>query len=145
MSLKEKLNETRERYVEMKAKLDDSIETAKISAMLTQDEIAEKTREAQGNAEAAKENLRRMGERSQSRLNSELIKIQMSVDAARQAIADKKEAREQVKAEARIADLIEYADHCQALALELALESKLAILEATAEIAEYAEKYGTEA
>ena len=145
MSLKEKLNETREHYAEMKAKLDDAIETAQVSAMLTQDQIAEKTKEAAGNAETAKENLRRMGERSQSKLNSELIKIQMSVDAAKKAIAEKKEAREQAKAEERIAALIEYADYCQAMALQMALESKLAILEATAEIAEYAEKYGVEA
>ncbi len=145
MSLKDKLNETLKRYSEMKAKVDDAIETAQISAMLTQDQIMEKTREAQGNAEAAKENLRRMGERSQSKLNSELLKIQMSVEAAKQMIAEQKEVLEQQKAEERIDDLIEYADNCQALALQMAEESKLAILEATAEIAKYAEKYGVEA
>ena len=68
--------------------------------------------------------------------------VELTKEVARDNIAEKKEARDKEAQERRIIDLLDYADNCQELALALAAESNLAILEAAAEAAEYAEKYG---
>ena len=66
----------------------------------------------------------------------------MRVNAAKEKIAQIKTEKEKSKQEQRIADLFDYAEDCRQLALAMALEAELTVLEAVAEIADCEEKYG---
>lgn len=95
-----------------------------------------------GHVNAAKENHRLAKERRDSKINAMKLKAQMNINAAKAKIAEKKDAKDKAKQEQRIIDLLTYAESCQKLALASALEAELTILEAAAEAADYAEKYG---
>lgn len=96
----------------------------------------------EGGITAAKENARIARERAQSKLNTARLKAQMRVNAAKEKIAQIKTEKEKSKQEQRIAGLFDYAEDCRQLALAMALEAELTVLEAVAEIADYEEKYG---
>ena len=145
MAIKERIEQAQSRIKETQAKVKDAGETAAIAAMLTKDEIDKKIADSKGELVAAQENVRIASERRKSKLSSELIKAQMTIAAAKQAIADKKEAVDKEKRIARIDDLINYAECCEAMAVQILLEADLAMLTATAEAAEYIEKYGDDA
>ena len=97
---------------------------------------------AKGGLNAAKENARIAKERRRSKLNSARLKAQMTVNAVKEKIADRNEAKSKEMQEQYIVDLIDYADSCQQLAFAMALEAELTTLEAAAEISAYIEKYG---
>ena len=142
MAIKARMEQAQARIKETKAKVKDAGETAAIAAMLTKDEIDKKIADSKGELVAAQENVRIASERRKSKLSSELIKAQMTIAAAKQAIADKKEAVDKEKRIARIDDLISYSECCEAMAVQILLEADLAMLTAAAEAAEYIEKYG---
>lgn len=96
----------------------------------------------EGTVNAAKDNVRMAKERRDSKINSLKLRAQMNVNAAKAKIAEKQASRDKAKQEQRIVDLLDYADNCQKLALALAIDAEMAILEAAAEAADHAEKYG---
>ena len=140
---KERLAKSQAKMDEVKAKIDDAAETAKIAGMLTKDKIDEQIDSVKGDINAGAESARLAAEKGKSKFNSALLKAQMSIESAKASIAEKKEAHDKAAQENRILDLLDYADECQALALALTVESKLAILEAAAESIDYDEKYNS--
>ena len=170
MNFKERLAATQAKMDDLKVKMDSAAQSAKAAYRLKKDEIRSEMEELEtavdeldaeleefeneagkkvddkvgtvkGNAEAAKENARLIKERTESKLNAARLKLQMSINAAKAKIADKKEARDKVKQEERITALLDYADRCEELAAASYLEAQLAVLEAAAEILDYAEKF----
>ena len=141
-NIKERLAQTQAKSEEIKTKISSTVGDAQAAVELTKEVLDDRIAELKGNINANAENARLAAEKGKSKFNSALLKAQMSIEAARDNIAEKKEARDKEAQERRIIDLLDYADNCQELALALAAESNLAILEAAAEAAEYAEKYG---
>ena len=142
MKIKERIEQAQARIKERKSKIKDAGDYVAIAALLKKDEIDQKIEDSKGNLVAAQENVRIASERRKSRVNSELIKAQMTMEAARKSIADKKEAIDKDKRLTRIEDLIDYAECCEAMAVQLLIEADIAMLTAAAETAEYIEKYG---
>ena len=66
----------------------------------------------------------------------------MNMEARKEKITAKKDARDKAKQEQRIEELLDYADSCQVMALSWALEMESALLAASEEAADYVEKYG---
>lgn len=138
---KERLKQSQDKMSEVKAKINDAAETAQIAGELTKDKLNERINDIKGDIAASKENANLAAERSKSKFNSELIKAQMTLEAAKTAVTEKKEAHEKATHEKRIIELLDYSDECQRLAILLTAEANLALLEATAESIDYAEKY----
>ena len=145
MTLKERIEQAQESIKATQAKIKDASETVQIAAMLSKDELDKKVAEAKGSLAAAQENARIISEKSQSKLNAELLKAQIMLGASRDAIAEKREEWDKDKRRARIEDLVAYAEGCEAIAAQLVIEADLAMLEAAAEVVEYNERYGEEA
>ena len=145
MTLKERIEQAQESIKATQAKIKDASETVQIAAMLSKDELDKKVAEAKGSLAAAQENARIISEKSQSKLNAELLKAQMMLGASRDAIAEKREEWDKGKRRARIEDLVAHAEGCEAIAAQLVIEADLAMLEAAVEVVEYNERYGEEA
>ena len=170
MNFKERLAATQAKMDDLKVKMDSAAQSAKAAYRMKKDEIRSEMEELEaavdeldaeleefeaeagkkvddkagavkGNAQAAKENARLIKERTESKLNAARLKLQMSINAAKARIADKKEAYDKSKQEARITALLDYADRCEELAAASYLEAQLTLLEAAAEILDYAEKF----
>lgn len=128
------------------AQIESDIEDANAAVDLIDEAITQQLNDdiatAEGHINAARENIRLAKERSDSKLNSLKLRVQMNVNAAKAKITEKQEAHDKTKQEQRIVNLLDYADNCQQLAYAMALEAELTILEAAAEAADYAEKYG---
>ena len=144
MTMKERFEAAQISLKDIQAKIKDLAETAQIFGMVKKDELQEKLAEARGNAVAAQENARIVGERGKGKLNSELIKAQMTINAAKEALNEKAENLDKDHKKARIEELISYSESCEAIALSLMAESKLALMQAEEEALEYTEKYGEE-
>lgn len=142
MSRKEKLEDLKKEFSEIEDKIKDSTETAEIKGMYKKDEIEEKVKDAKGNVEAAKENVRRIHERGKSKFSSELLRMQMNMEEAKEKVAEKKETRDKEKLAKYIDEQIEYSEDCIATSILAAKEAKLAFLEALDAQMEYDEKYG---
>ncbi len=140
--IKERLAESQEKMRQTKAKLADAAETAQVAGMLAKDKLEEKIAQVRGDVAAGQETARLAAERGKSKLSSVRLKAQMSVDAAKEAILEKKEAHDQKSQEKRILELLDYADDCEELAAQLAAEADLALLEAAAETIDYYAAYG---
>ncbi len=96
----------------------------------------------QGDINAGKENARIAKERREGKINSLKLQKQMNMEARKAKITAKKDAIDKANMEARIEDLLDYADSCQVMALSWALEMETALLAASEQAAEYAEKFG---
>ena len=140
-NFKERLTQSQEKIAEVKAKVNDAAETAQTAGELTKDKINEQIDSIKGDIAAGKENASLAAERGKSKFNSELLKAQMTLESAKAAVTAKKEAHDKAAQEKRIIELLDYSDDCQAMALLLTAEANLALLEATAESLDYAEKY----
>lgn len=144
MDKNERLEAINKKMEDLKDKVKDSAETVAIIGLEAKDIVDDKIKDSKGNIEALKENYRLASERSKSKISSELIKAQMTMDVAKEKIQEYKDAVDQAKLAAYIDEEIEYADSCIALSLLAAEEAKLAYLEAVEAQKEYEEKYGTE-
>ena len=122
--------------------------TAKNAALIdekrnaTKEQIESEIDTARENVASAKERAKANTENLKTAAAEEISKFQASIDAAKQKIADKKEARDQKKLERYIEDTLDYADSCVELAMVASEEAKLAVLEAVAAQIEYDETYG---
>ena len=97
---------------------------------------------AEGNVNAAEENLRLAKERYNSKLNSTRLQVQMHQEEVKNRINAKKTEIDKTAQEELILDLLDYADDCQLIAYAYAMEAELAILDAIDEIEDYEAKYG---
>ncbi len=133
----------------MNAKLDELGEQAKASIDAAQnarhekkDAIDDKISETKGDLVAAQEMAREAGERSKSKLSTELLKVQMRVGAVQDKIQEKKDAIDKKGLELYIEDMLADASDYYAGAMILLENARLAMLEAASAAAEYEEKYG---
>ena len=108
----------------LQAKVDDALETT------------------EGDYYAAQENVRIAQDEYKAKLNSTRIEMQMRLEEAKAKIEEKKESVDKAVQEDLIADLLDYADDCQALAYSYTMEAELAIMDACDLIDEYEAKYG---
>lgn len=127
---------------EIKERLGDLEAAAEMLDEAVDAEIDEGLASAEGRISAVRENARLAGEKLRSKISSATIRAQMNVNAAREKIADKRDAADQEKAAQRIMDLLDYADECQDLAANASAEAERAMLEAAQEAIAYRKKYG---
>lgn len=131
--MKERLENAKK---EMSAKLKDSAETLQIAGMLAQDEIEKKSSEIKGELVAAHEQLKEFSERNEAKRNSKLIELQMNLEAAADALEEKRKEKEKLAHDEYVNSLIDYAEYCQKLADVLTKEAQAALIEAEKESAE---------
>ena len=143
--LKERMQAAQDRLKELQAKVADASETAQIAAMLKKDELDERIANAKGELAAAKDKARKSSEKAQSKMNSSLLKAQMTINAAKEELNAKVEAKDKASRKNHIEDLVSYSEQCEALAAQLLVESDLALLQAAAEAADYVATYGEDA
>ena len=127
---------------EIKERIGDLEAAAELADEAVDEKVDEGLAAAEGRISAVKENARLAGEKLKSRISSATLRAQMNVNAAREKIADKREAADQEKAAQRIMDLLDYADECQDLAANASAEAERAMLEAAQEAIAYRKKYG---
>lgn len=120
----------------MSDKLRDNAETVQIAGMLAKDEIDKKAKDIKGELAAAHDQLDRAAERVESMTNSSLLKMQMGIEAAKDARKERIARKEEMEHEEYVNALIDYAEYCQALADVLTKEAQAALLEAEKESAE---------
>lgn len=104
--------------------------------------IDDKIATAEGNINAAKENLRLAKERSDSKIYAFKLKAQMKAEAIKQKLADKRAEKDKAAMEMYIIDLLDYAECCQQVAFAAAIEADMTLLQAAEIAADYIEKYG---
>ncbi len=108
---------------------------AKEARELRQEAIQEKISSAKGNIAAMEENIRLSGERGMSRFSSQLIKIQMKLEARKDAV-DKKLLERYINGRiAHILDLYDSIDY-------LISDAKLSLLELLEAMEEYENRFG---
>lgn len=162
MNFEEKTAEAQGKIRELKEVLNASSERAVYAQYLNKEEIAAELAEliaelkeldaaigarisddisvVKGDINAAAENTCLANECLHSKLNSTLLKAQMNVNAAKAKITENKVFSDESERKQRIIDLFNYADNCYYAALATVLEAEAAVLEATAEAADYTEK-----
>lgn len=134
---------------ELYAKLDalyDHIDETKAKAedarTETREKLGDDISEAKGRTEAAKENIRLSSEKSKSKLNGEMLKLQMNVEQARKERAEAKLEHDRKKAERATEKLEEYAADAISIALMAVDEAAYATLDAIDARLAYEETFG---
>lgn len=134
---------------ELYAKLDalyDHIDETKAKADSARTETREKLEddvaEAKGRTEAARENIRLSGEKSKSKLNGEMLKLQMNVEQAREERAEAKLEHDRKKALRATEKLEDYAADAISVALMAVDEAAYATLDAIDARLSYDETFG---
>ena len=105
------------------------------------EDVEDKFATAHGDVMAVQENARLAKEKREAKISSLRLRAQMNVNAAKAKISEKKESYDKAMQEERIAEMLDYADSCRVLAVAMALEAELAMLNAAAEVADYNKKY----
>lgn len=146
MKLSEALKKAQDWLGEQSAKAADSEAAAEAAQKAARARIDDDIATIKGEIAAKQENLRLKSEESKGKINSELIKAKMSMDAARDRLdayaAERREKHDKAGLEQDMIDLVAYAEDCLALSALLADESSLAMLEAAAIHEEYVERFG---
>ncbi|MBR2528631.1 MAG: hypothetical protein IKE58_09210 [Blautia sp.] len=115
-------------------------EETKAARELREETIRDKISTAKGDVVALQERIRIAGEEKKSKLGSNLIKLQMTLEAKLQ---DKKEAHDKKLLERYIDDMyLHIADVYETIDY-LISDAKLSILEVTAAVEEYNERFAT--
>lgn len=134
---------------ELYAKLDalyDHIDETKARAdsakTETREKLDENLSEAKGRAEAAKENVRISGEKSKSKLNAEMLKVQMGIEQARKERELAKLEHDKKRALRATEKLEDYAADAITVALMAVDEASYATLDAIDARLTYEETFG---
>ncbi len=134
---------------ELYAKLDalyDHIDETKAKAESAKTETREKLdcdiAEAKGRTEAAKENIRISGEKGKSKLNGEMLKLQMNIEQARDERAEARLEHDRKKALRATEKLEDYAADAITVALMAVDEAAYATLDAIDARLTYEELFG---
>ena len=140
--MKAKLDSLNEKMKELGEKAKDSLDTAYLVGLEAKDKVNVALKETKSNVNALQENYRLASERAKGKASSELLKAQMTFNAAKAEMEERKEIHEKEKLAKYIDDMVEYAETCAILSELAAAEAKLARLEAINAQLEYDEKYG---
>ena len=147
----DKLDEQIEEYSE-KAKAAFTLDKATAEAVANEptriDAIekgtAEQAAKAKGDVVMAEENARLIRERCEAKCTNARLRSEVKVKAAKEKIAERKEAHDKAAQEEWIFDLLEYAEGCYETAVAWALEAEYTLMEADYEIDYYKERFGSE-
>ena len=104
--------------------------------------LAELEKKTAGDFAAAEENARLIRERRDAKCSNAKLRTEMKVNAAKEKVAERKEARDKAAQEQWIVDLLAYAEACYEMACSWALEAEYTMMEAAYEIDYYNEKFG---
>ena len=104
--------------------------------------LAELEKKTAGDFAAAEENARLIRERRDAKCSNAKLRTEMKVNAAKEKVAERKEARDKAAQEQWIVDLLAYAEGCYEMAYAWALEAEYTLMEAAYEIDYYNEKFG---
>ena len=126
----------------MQAKLAENAELYEAKKDETREQIEDEIAKMKGGVATMQENARLKEEELKGKAASEIIKARMTISAAKEKIADRKEAINKELLASYIDDTVDYAASCVELSLAAAEEAQLAMLEAIAAQKEYDEKYG---
>ena len=135
------LNDLNTKLDELSSKANEAAEAAKSARQEKKEAVDDKISSAKGDLIAAQEQAREAAERGKSKLSSELLKTQMTLEAK---IQDRKDAHDKKQLERYIEDMIDDAVVSHDAALVLIGNAKLSMLEALSAIAEYEERFGAE-
>ena len=135
----EKLADASVKLDELSKKAATASEEAKVARELKEEAIKDKISTAKGVVAAFQDKVERTKEENKSKLSSNLIKAQMTIEAK---IAEKKAARDQKHFEAYVEDQVNYIYDCFDLASYLIANAELALLETLDAAAEFEAKYG---
>ena len=150
MTYKEKIAEAQAKMDELKAKMAAASDKTKAARALKKEEIAtaielisnEVAETAEGDVNAAKENIRLAKGRKSSKLYALKLKAQMKSESIKKKIAERRAEKDQAAMEMYFLRLLSYAECCQEQAYAAAVEANLVLLEAAEVAAEYIERYG---
>ena len=126
----------------MQEKMAENAELYEAKREETREQIEDEIAKIKGDVASLQENARLKEEELKGKAASDIIKARMTIGAAKDKIADRKEAINKELLAAYIDDTVDYAASCVELSLIAAEEAKLATLEAIAAQKEYDEKYG---
>lgn len=135
------LNDLNTKLDELSSKANEAAEAAKSARQEKKEAVDDKISSAKGDLVAAQEQAREAVERGKSKLSSELLKTQMTLEAK---IQDRKDAHDKKQLERYIEDMIDDAVDSHDAALVLIGNAKLSMLKALSAIAEYEERFGAE-
>jgi hypothetical protein len=135
----EKLADASVKLDELSKKAAAASEEAKVARELKEEAIKDKISTAKGDVAAFQDKVERTKEENKSKLSSNLIKAQMTIEAK---IAEKKAARDKKHFEAYVEDQVDYIYDCFDLASYLIANAELALLETIDATAEFEAKYG---
>ena len=138
----EKLSNLSEKLDDLSKKAAEAADDAKTYHELLQDVIDEKISTAKGNVIAMQETARLAGEKHQSKIRSEILKLRMTAKAKAE---DYKDARDKKRLERFIDDRINYVLDCYDAAALLIIDAELSILEAAKALQEYDARFGRDA
>ena len=99
-------------------------------------------KETAGDFAAAEENARLIRERRDAMCSNARLRTEMKVNAAKEKIAERREALDKAEQEAWILDLLDYAEDCYEMAYAWAAEAEYTMMEAAYEIDYYVDKFG---
>ena len=97
-----------------------------------------------GDFAAAEENARLIRERRDAKCSNIKLRTEMKVNAAKEKVAERKEAIDKAAQEDWINDLLDYAESCYEMAFAWALEAEYTLMEADYEIDYYNKRFGSE-
>ena len=103
--------------------------------------LAELEKRTAGNFAAAEENARLIHARRDAKCSNAKLRTEMKVNAAKEKVAERKEARDKAAQEDWIIDLLAYANSCYEMAYAWAMEAEYTMMEAAYEIDYYNEKF----
>lgn len=134
-ALTDRLESMSEKLKTVTTKIDEGVAAVKDAANAEKAKLQAKLDEAKKSAADAKS-------AAEAKANDAAGKIQASIADAKAKVEAKKDQKDKENWEAYIAGLLDYAELCQNLAVQLAAESQAALLTAAAENAEFNAKYG---
>ena len=138
----EKLNNLSVKLDDLSKKAAEAAGDAKAYHELMQEAIDEKISTAKGNVIAMQETARLAGEKHQSKIRSEILKLRMTAKAKAE---DYKDARDKKRLERFIDDRINYVLDCYDAAAFLIVDAELSILEVAKALKEYDARFGSDA
>ena len=103
--------------------------------------LAELEKRTAGNFAATEENARLIRARRDAKCSNAKLRTEMKVNAAKEKVAERKEARDKAAQEDWIIDLLAYANSCYEMAYAWAMEAEYTMMEAAYEIDYYNEKF----
>ena len=140
-----KVDRAEEKMEESAAKAKSAMTLDKATAEAVANEptkLAELEKKTAGDFAAAEENARLIRERRDAKCSNAKLRTEMKVNAAKEKVAERKEARDKAAQKQWILDLLAYAEGCYEMAYAWALEAEYTLMEAAYEIDYYNEKFG---